>query len=98
MIPLSIDIPMENPTKPVVHLHSSNAAKSQRWNSKVFDEAKMSEAIQQMHDIPSFISWLYKRMIDADSYLIERGGYKRSRTENEIDENNKSMKMEIDDE
>lgn len=98
MIPLSIEIPMENPTKPVIRLHSSSAAKSHRWNPKVFDEAKMSEAIQQMHDIPSFISWLYKRMVDTDSYLIERGGYKRSRTENEIDENNKSMKMEIDDE
>lgn len=95
MVPLSIDIPVDDPTKPKIRLHTPSAAKSYRWNPKVFDEEKMSETLQQTNDIPSFISWLYKRMINTDSYLIDRG-YKRSRTDNDFDDNNKSMKMEID--
>jgi hypothetical protein len=100
MVPLSIDIPVDSPTKPVIRLHSPSAAKSHRWNPKVFEEESMSDILQQTHDISSLIGWLYKRMIGADSYLVEHGS-KRSRNNMENDDsddnnNTKSMKMEID--
>ena len=95
MIPLSIDIPVDNPTRPKIRLHSPSATKSHRWNPKVFDEEKMAEQLLQTHDIPSFMTWLYKRMQNTDNYLMERSN-KRSRHYEQEDTNHKSTKMEVD--
>jgi hypothetical protein len=104
MIPLSIDIPVDNPTKLKIRLHAappSHGKSHYRWNTQVFDEEKMSELLQQTHDIPSFITWLHKKMMMTDTYLVERGlTSKRSRMniddQDDFSTYNKSMKMEID--
>lgn len=103
MIPLSIDIPVDNPIKPIIHLHSppttsASSSKSYRWNTQVFDEEKMSDMLEQTHHVPLFINWLYKRMTsNGEPYLIEHGS-KRSHTldHDDFEDNSKSMKMDID--
>lgn len=101
MVPLSIDIPVDDPTKPIIRLHPPCSAKTHCWNPRVFDEDKMTEILQDTHDISAFIRWFYKRMANTDAYLIERGS-KRSHTYRDDDDddddnrNTKSMKMEID--
>lgn len=95
MVSLSIDIPVDDPTKPLIRLHPPSSAKTHCWNPRVFDEEKMTEIVQDTHDICTFISWLYKRMAKSDAYLIERR--KRSYAHyDDNDENRKLMKMEID--
>lgn len=100
MVPISIDIPLENPTKPTVRLHAPSHAKSQRWNPAIFDEAKMTEQMQSAHSIPEFIRKLYKDMANADAYLIDRTQLKRRFSEDDfsstMEDNHKLMKMELD--
>lgn len=100
MVPLSIDIPLENPTKPIVRLHAPSNSKTQRWNPALFDEATMTEQIQSTYSIPEFIRQLYKGMSNADTYLIDRTQIKRRFSEDDfsssIDDSNKIMKMELD--
>lgn len=97
MVSLSIDIPVDDPTKPIARLHPPSSAKTHCWNPRVFDEDKMTEILQDTHDISAFISWLYERMTKTDAYLIERGR-KRSHTNYDEEDirNIKTMKMETD--
>ncbi|CEP12406.1 hypothetical protein [Parasitella parasitica] len=100
MVSISIDIPLETPTKPIVHLHAPSNAKSQRWNPAIFDEAAMTEQIQSTYSIPEFIRQLYKNMSTADTYLVDRIQAKRRFSEEDfssaMDDSNKVMKMELD--
>lgn len=100
MVSISIDIPLDNPTKPAVRLHAPSHAKSQRWNPAIFDEARMTEQMRSTHSIPEFIRQLYKDMADADTYLIDRTQLKRRLSEDDfsstMDDSNKLMKMELD--
>lgn len=100
MVPISIDIPLENPTKPIVRLHAPSSSKTQRWNPALFDEATMTKQIQSTYSIPEFIRQLYKNMSKADTYLIDRTQIKRRFSEDDfsssIDDSNKIMKMELD--
>ncbi|CAO3631407.1 unnamed protein product [Mucor fragilis] len=100
MVSISIDIPLDSPTKPTVRLHAPSHAKSQRWNPAVFDEAKMTEHMQSTHSIPEFIRQLYRDMANADTYLIDRTQLKRRLSEDDfsstLDDSNKLMKMELD--
>ncbi|KAI8641571.1 mediator of RNA polymerase II transcription subunit 1-domain-containing protein, partial [Parasitella parasitica] len=100
MVSISIDIPLETPTKPIVRLHAPSNAKSQRWNPSIFDEAAMTEQIQTLYSIPELIRQLYKCMSNADTYLIDRSIGKRRFSEDDfsssIDDSNKIMKMELD--
>lgn len=99
MIPLSIDIPVDQPTKPTVRLHAPSLT-HQRWNPQVFDESKMTEEIRNTHDIPQFIHWLSGKMRTTDTYLINRNN-KRTYPEEEEDSfsattDAKHVKMELD--
>ncbi|KAG2207159.1 hypothetical protein INT47_012212 [Mucor saturninus] len=95
MVSISIDIPVDDPTKPVIRLHPPSSAKTHCWNPRVFDEEKMTEMVQDTHDICAFIRWLYERMAKTDAYMIERR--KRSYAAyDDNDDHRKSMKMETD--
>jgi hypothetical protein len=96
MIPLSIDIPVDQPTKPTVRLHAPSLT-HQRWNPHVFNEAKMTDQLQSSHNVPAFIHWLSEKMRSADAYLIDRN--KRPYPEEEDDfsaTGAKKIKMELD--
>lgn len=100
IVSLSIEIPVDNPTRPVIRLHAPCSSKTHTWNPSVFDQDKMTDILQDRHNIADVFSWLYKKMIDTETYLIERGP-KRSRIEDSFDElndfnNTKYTKMEID--
>lgn len=104
MVSISIDIPLENPTKPIVRLHAPSNSKTKRWNPVIFDETAMTEQIQSNYNVPEFIRQLYKGMLNADAYLIDRTQIKRRLSEQEeeegfsssVDDSNKIMKMELD--
>ncbi|GAA5794946.1 hypothetical protein HPULCUR_000296 [Helicostylum pulchrum] len=100
IVPLSIEIPVDNPTRPVIRLHAPCSSKTHTWNPRVFDQDQMTDILQDTHNIANVFSWLYKKMVDTETYLIERGS-KRARIEDNFDElndfnNTKYTKMEID--
>ncbi|RCH86715.1 hypothetical protein CU098_004121 [Rhizopus stolonifer] len=91
MVPLSIDIPADCPTKPIVRLNTPSTPYAQKWNPRLFDQDQMSAELQQTHSIPQWIHWLYNKMTTADSYPM-----KRSHDFNEDSYPSKAIKMEID--
>jgi hypothetical protein len=96
IVPLSIEIPFDNPTKPTIRLDSPHASKTHSWDPTIFDEDKMTHVIQMGYDVPLLIRWLYKRMCASDTYLIERS-HKRVRSDEWSNMNDfKMMKMDID--
>lgn len=97
MVSLSIEIPVDDPNKPTIRLHAPCSPKLYCWNPRVFDEDKMTEILQDTHDISAFIKWLYKKMANTDAYLIDRNS-KRSFVHQDMDDNRniKYMKMETD--
>lgn len=74
MVPLSIDIPANDPTKPIVRLQSSPIHK---WNTNVFKQDLMSKELQSTYNLPAFIRWLSNRM-SQDSFI------KRERQEDDM--------------
>lgn len=102
IVPLSIEIPVDDPTRPKIRLHKPCSSNAHTWNPRVFDEGIMSEILQDTHNISDVFRWLYKRMMGTEAYLIHRNA-KRSRQnmdDNYDDLNDykniKNMKMEID--
>ncbi|KAI8984722.1 mediator of RNA polymerase II transcription subunit 1-domain-containing protein [Mycotypha africana] len=97
MIPISIQIPADEPTKPRVILHSPPKL-GQSWNPAVFDEAIMTQDLQSSYKIPVLVRSLYQKMSIADTLLIN--SLKRPLTskddEDKNDQHNKYIKMEID--
>ncbi|CEG66098.1 hypothetical protein RMATCC62417_02741 [Rhizopus microsporus] len=74
MVSLSIDIPANDPTKPIVRLQSSPIHK---WNTNVFKQDLMSKELQSTYNLPAFIRWLSNRM-SQDSFI------KRERQEDDM--------------
>ncbi|RCH88753.1 hypothetical protein CU097_004074, partial [Rhizopus azygosporus] len=74
MVSLSIDIPANDPTKPIVRLQSSPIHK---WNTNVFKQDLMSKELQSTYNLPAFIRWLSNRM-GQDSFI------KRERQEDDM--------------
>lgn len=74
MVPLSIDIPANDPTKPIVRLQSSPIHK---WNTNVFKQDLMSKELQSTYNLPAFIRWISNRM-SQDSFI------KRERQEDDM--------------
>jgi hypothetical protein len=95
MIPLSIDIPVDQPTKPNVRLHAPSLT-HQRWNPQVFDETKMTDQLQNTHDVPAFIHWLSQKMRSADACLIDRNKRAFPEEDDFSATEIKQMKMELD--
>ncbi|KAI9477999.1 MAG: mediator of RNA polymerase II transcription subunit 1-domain-containing protein [Benjaminiella poitrasii] len=93
IMPLSIDIPSNQPTKPTVRLHSSPDP-TQHWNPRLFDVQQLTQQIQASHNLTALIQSIYELMLAEDSaYLIQS---KRRLSDEDIMNNNKSMKMELD--
>ncbi|KAG1057383.1 hypothetical protein G6F43_000788 [Rhizopus delemar] len=84
MVPLSIDIPTDDPTKPIVRLHSSPIHK---WNMNVFNQDLMTKELQSHYNVPLFIRWLFDRM-SQESFI------KRERMDIDDDLFKKSIKTE----
>lgn len=93
MVPFSIDIPADNPTKPTVRLHASTTT-SQRWNPQIFNAELMSEEIQTTFHIPTLIQSLYSKMSSGENYLVSVK--RRYSEENDFSAPEKLVKMELD--
>ncbi|KAG1446336.1 hypothetical protein G6F56_009605 [Rhizopus delemar] len=84
LVPLSIDIPTEDPTRPTVSLHASPIHK---WNTSVFKPDAMTKELQSHHNLPQFIRWLFERM-SKESFV------KREKMDIDDDLFKKSIKIE----
>ncbi|CAO3668612.1 unnamed protein product [Rhizopus stolonifer] len=84
LVPLSIDIPTEDPTRPTVSLHASPIHK---WNMNVFKSDAMTKELQSHHNLPQFIRWLFERM-SKESFV------KREKMDIDDDLFKKSIKIE----